>query len=140
FTAKMTGIWQDVYRRGDEDGSDVDEDLYGGFIGNADRRQLNRLRSLSPEALAMARTGFEDRRLDELLFRYRARNFPQTLTSDEALRWREHCAARLVSGADGARTAAALLDDIARLSAGADARAQAVLGALREYVAAVLPV
>ena len=130
---KMTGIWQEVYRRENEGGSDVDEDLYDGFIGNADRRQLNRLRSLAPESLAVARTGFDDSRLDELLFRYRARNFPETLTLDEMERWREHCAARLVSGADGARTAAALLSEITRLSEKADARGSTVLGALREY-------
>jgi len=33
--------------------------------------------------------------LPELLFRYRARNFPQSLTEAETARWREHCRAKL---------------------------------------------
>jgi exodeoxyribonuclease-1 len=34
---------------------------------------------------------FEDRRLPEVFFRYRARNFPESLNPDENARWREHC-------------------------------------------------
>jgi exodeoxyribonuclease-1 len=66
---------------------DVDEDLYGGFVGNGDRRRLNQLRALSPEELAKDRTGFDDGRLDEILFRYRARNWPELLNEEETERW-----------------------------------------------------
>ena len=126
LTAKMSTVWREVYRQPSSDTPDVDEDLYGGFISNADRRQLNRARSLAPQALATARFSFEDGRLDELLLRYRARNFPETLTTDEAQQWREHCAARL-AGVDGWQ------QQLADLRAGADARGQAVLAALSEY-------
>ncbi|GIR14560.1 MAG: hypothetical protein CM15mP25_3150 [Gammaproteobacteria bacterium] len=34
---------------------------------------------------------FADQRLPEMLFRYRARNFPDTLSDEEAAQWREHC-------------------------------------------------
>ena len=130
---KMKTVWRDVYRQPQEAASDVDEDLYGGFVGNADRRQLSRARSLTPQALAVARFSFEDVRLDELLFRYRARNFPETLTADETRRWREHCAARLREGAGGAYTLAALLQDIEALAGSADLAGQVVLSQLREY-------
>ncbi|MBS1169640.1 MAG: sbcB [Burkholderiaceae bacterium] len=134
FAAKMASLWPEVYRRPEGDtAADVDQDLYGGFLGNADRRQLNRLRTLAPEVLAAAKPAFDDRRLDELLFRYRARNFPHTLSGDEAERWREHCAARLDEGADGARSRAALLAQIEQLQPAADARGQAALAALRDY-------
>ncbi len=44
----MSAIWSQVYARPKEATPDVDEDLYGGFVGNADRRRLNQLRGLSP--------------------------------------------------------------------------------------------
>ena len=69
--------------------------LYAGFLNDHDRRLGARVRSLAPGALAKERFAFEDARLPELLFRYRARNFPATLSSEERTRWAEHCAARL---------------------------------------------
>ena len=76
----LAGMWPAVFERpAPESTPDVDEDLYGGFIGNEDRRTLQRLRSLSPAQLADKRPAFADKRLDELFFRYRARNFPATL-------------------------------------------------------------
>ena len=44
----MSAIWPEVFSRPLEAVPDVDEDLYGGFVGNADRRRLNQLRILSP--------------------------------------------------------------------------------------------
>jgi exodeoxyribonuclease-1 len=38
---------------------------------------------------------FDDPRLPELLFRYRARNFPETLTGEERQRWYGFCQQRL---------------------------------------------
>lgn len=66
---------------------DPDLQLYAGFPGDADRRQLDRLRTLSPSELATQRPHFEDPRLQELLFRYRARNWPDTLSAEERARW-----------------------------------------------------
>ncbi len=126
LAAKMATIWREVYRQPPAEAPDVDEDLYGGFVGNNDRRQLNRVRALTPQALATARVSFEDGRLEELLFRYRARNFPDILTPEEAQQWREHCAARL-AGIEG------WLQQLDVLRVGVDARGQAVLDALRDY-------
>src|SRR5690606_5719576 len=47
----MAGIWPGVFERATSGPVDVDEDLYGGFIGNEDRRTLQRLRTLTPEQL-----------------------------------------------------------------------------------------
>lgn len=71
----MSAIWPELFNRPKADTPDVDEDLYGGFVGHADRRRLNQLRELSPAELAVSRVGFDDDRLAELVFRYRARNF-----------------------------------------------------------------
>ena len=66
---------------------DVDAALYDGFIDDADRRLFPQVRSTPPEALGLANFPFRDPRLPELLFRYRARNWPATLTHEERVRW-----------------------------------------------------
>ena len=135
----MSGIWPVVFARPADPPPDVDEDLYGGFVGPGDRRRLNQLRALAPDKLAAARHSFDDRRLDELVFRYRARNFPASLSKDEAALWNEHRAARLFEGAGGARTVDALFNTIDALSEQADERGQAILGALYDYAEMIAP-
>lgn len=138
--AATAGLWDKVFRRTPPaQAVDVDEDLYGGFVGNEDRRTLQRLRELSPEALAESRPAFEDDRLDELLFRYRARNFPATLNDDERQRWLQHCAARLHDGAGGATTLAQFFQQIDDLAESADDRQQALLEALYDYGESIAP-
>ena len=135
----MSAIWPEVFSRPKEATPDVDEDLYGGFVGNADRRRLNQLLELSPAELAFNRTGFDDDRLAELVFRYRARNFPDTLSPEDSERWEAHRAARLLEGEGGARSVDALLAAIDVLSETADERAEEVLGALHEYAEMIVP-
>ncbi|NMM05044.1 exodeoxyribonuclease I [Polaromonas sp.] len=135
----MSEIWPAVFQRPKDAAPDVDEDLYGGFIGNADRRRLNQLRALSPAELAHSRSGFDDERLEELLFRYRARNFAETLNPEETQRWEAHRAARLLEGAGGARNVDALFAEIDTLSESADERGEAILGALYDYVESIAP-
>ncbi|PPE69302.1 exodeoxyribonuclease I [Caldimonas thermodepolymerans] len=134
--ATMAGIWPDVYARpGPAEAADVDEDLYGGFIGNEDRRRLQRLRTMTPEQLAERPPSFDDERLEELFFRYRARNFPETLSDAERERWLQHCHARLHEGAGGALSLQAYFERIDELgeAMAEDERAQEILGALYEY-------
>lgn len=136
----LSALWREVHQRPTEAAADVDEDLYGGFIGNGDRRQLTQLRSLPPQALAQASVAFDDARLIEILFRYRARNFPDTLTPEEAQHWEEHRAARLFEGAGGARTIAQLFEQIDQLQEDADdERTQDILGALYDYAEMIAP-
>lgn len=61
--------------------------LYEGFIPNKDKAKLDHARHLSPQALADYTPGFQDTRLEDLLFRYRARNYPDTLNANELARW-----------------------------------------------------
>jgi hypothetical protein len=68
--------------------TDPDLMIYaGGFFPDADRRQMDQLRRLSPQALAQARFNFRDPRLETMLFRYRARNWPETLSQEEREEW-----------------------------------------------------
>jgi exodeoxyribonuclease-1 len=118
---------------------DVDEDLYGGFVSKEDRRQLESIRMQKPAALTGKRVSFEDERLNELLLRYRARNFPETLSEEEMQIWEAHRAARLFEGAGGARTIDQLFQEIDALSETADERAEAILGALYDYAEMIAP-
>ena len=79
--------------------SDPELMLYsGGFIPEADRRTLKRLLALAPAALGAESPVFEDSRLAELLFRYRARNWPETLSADERERGEAFRLERLEDG------------------------------------------
>jgi exodeoxyribonuclease-1 len=135
----MNAIWEQVYHRDYADGLDVDQDLYNGFIGNTDRRLLQNLIEYAPEKLARAAPQFQDARLDELLFRYRARNFPELLNDDEADQWQQLRVSRFYEGSGDALT----LDDyfavIDRLSDNASERDQQVLDALYEYAEQIVP-
>ncbi|MFL6672618.1 MAG: exodeoxyribonuclease I [Massilia sp.] len=136
----MATVWAQVFQRPAANvDTDVDQDLYGGFVSNGDRRKLEALRAETPGQLAAARPTFEDERLVELLFRYRARNFPQTLSAADMQRWEEHRAARLFDGAGGARTIEQLFGEIDVLSETADERAEEILGALYDYAESIAP-
>jgi exodeoxyribonuclease-1 len=136
----LAGMWPEVFDRpAPERPPDVDEDLYGAFLVNEDRRMLQRLRALDPRALAVKRPAFADSRLDELLFRYRARNFPETLGVAEQAQWHEHCNARLCHATGGVLGLAAFEERIAALEPAADARGLRILQALRAYAAQIAP-
>jgi len=71
--------------------ADPDQNLYGGgFFSDRDRSLMDDIHDMSTTALAKNRMQFEDPRLPEMLFRYRARNWPQTLSQTERNRWNEY--------------------------------------------------
>ncbi|PJK10921.1 exodeoxyribonuclease I [Lysobacteraceae bacterium NML08-0793] len=84
--------------------SDADGALYEGFIPESDKRLMAQVRATAPEKLAGSGIRFRDARLDELLFRYRARNWPQTLNFEEQARWYDFRRARLLDGTPSALT------------------------------------
>ena len=43
---------------------------------------------------------FDDKKFATLLFRYRARNWPHTLSQDEPATWRQYCQNKLMHGED----------------------------------------
>jgi exodeoxyribonuclease-1 len=135
----MQGVWREVYARPAPAAADVDEDLYGGFVGNEDRRKLERLRRLPGEQLAGQRVGFDDPRLEEIFFRYRARNFPDTLSAQDNARWVDHCSARLHEGAGGSTTLADFFERIDQLNEDADERGQEILSSLYDYAEQIAP-
>jgi len=88
---------------GFETESDPDLMIYqGGFFSDEDKHKMIRIRSMTPEQLAVSTLTFSDPRLPEMLFRYRARNYPESLNSEEQERWRQFCIDRLSGRKPGA--------------------------------------
>ncbi|MFK3650764.1 exodeoxyribonuclease I [Lysobacter enzymogenes] len=116
--------------------SDADASLYDAFIGDGDKRLFRTVRATAPEELARTAFDFRDARLPELLFRYRARNWPQTLSADERERWDQYRRHRL-DGESGlseysfARFAEELRQ--MRAAAGEDGAKQALLDRLEDW-------
>ena len=90
--SEFTQHLQSVYRGGPKT-TDLNPDtaLYGAFVPNSDRTLIQEVQESSPAELRDRRFAFTDRRLPELLFRYRARNWPEILTDREQATWQEHC-------------------------------------------------
>lgn len=116
--------------------TDPDRMLYGGgFFSAADKRTMELMRAASPEALGQQTFVFEDARLPEMLFRYRARNYPDTLSAAEHAQWGEFRLQRITEPeASGALGMEAYQDRVeALLQEQRPAAEGAVLEALLEY-------
>jgi len=83
--------------------TDPDRMLYsGGFFSDQDRRTMDAVRAADPETLAQQSFAFADARLPEMLFRYRARNYPATLAAAEQAQWNEYRFQRITEPDAGA--------------------------------------
>lgn len=82
--------------------SDPDASLYsGGFFSDNDKRKMELIRSAEPDMLKTLSIPFEDSRLAEMLFRYRARNWPDSLSEDEQEQWLQYRQQRLADETSG---------------------------------------
>lgn len=71
--------------------NDPDAQLYsGGFFSRDDEQRITTIRQTASGQLADLHFNFDDPRLHELLYRYRARNFPETLTTEEREEWNRY--------------------------------------------------
>ena len=76
----------------DAPAEDPDFMIYsGGFFGEEDKRAMAQIRAAHPAQLAQWQQPLRDPRLSEMLFRYRARNFPDSLGAQERQRWQAYC-------------------------------------------------
>lgn len=96
--------------------TDPDLMIYGGgFFSDKDKRLMTDIHNTTPAELGNQTWSFEDKRLPEMLLRYRARNYPETLNADEQGQWLEHCRARLLEGEGGHRNLASFYAEITQL-------------------------
>lgn len=130
----------EVFARNPWDGQecrDPDLMLYGGgFFSDQDKRRMETIRAMSPEKLAGFDPEFDDPRLPEMLFRYRARNWPQSLNAEERTRWDDYRRRRLTDPeGGGSLTLEQFFQRIDALEAEPDrpASQREVLASLRAY-------
>ncbi len=98
LSERIQEAFKPVYSAAPED---PDQSLYsGGFFSTNDKDKMQIIRRTRPEELGDLSLNFEDERLDEMLFRYRCRNYPNTLFMDEIERWNSFRIHRMTS-ADG---------------------------------------
>jgi exodeoxyribonuclease-1 len=70
---------------------DPDHALYsGGFFSSTDKELMTQIVNSDVKELTELSLPFEDERLHTLLFRYRARNVPQSLSEPEVERWQRY--------------------------------------------------
>ena len=70
---------------------DPEQALYsGGFFSSSDKSLMQQVVNASVADLTDLSLPFEDERLHTLLFRYRARNAPQSLNESEIERWQRY--------------------------------------------------
>jgi len=78
------------------DQTDPDLMIYSGFLGPIDKKLLEEVRMSTEIELAEKEFHFVDSRLPEMLFRYKARNFPSSLNEEEQDKWENYRAAKLL--------------------------------------------
>jgi len=92
-----------VYSGSFKDPTDPDLMLYGGdFIEKHDRKILDKIRETEPEKIK-SHYSFGDLRLNEMVFRYRARNYSHVLSQEEQEKWKSFRSRRL-RNLDGGNT------------------------------------
>jgi exodeoxyribonuclease I len=102
FVDKIATVFNKPYADSDAI-FNVDLALYsGGFFSAVDREFMTKIRHTAPEELAIFSFPYNDARLPEMLFRYRARNYPNTLTIEEWVKWQIFCVEKFTKLENGA--------------------------------------
>jgi len=70
--------------------TDVDRMIYGGFFPRKDKETMDYIGRSDIEQLDPNSFSFQDVRCPELLFRCRARSFPDALNDEERIKWEQH--------------------------------------------------
>lgn len=118
----------------------VDSQLYDNFIDNADKNVMSAVRVATPDELDSFGPSFQDQRLKALLPLYKARNYPNALSSEERETWERFCMQRLTAGGQQSRLAKyfARLQELA-VAPGTTKNQQYALEELRLYGESIIP-
>jgi exodeoxyribonuclease-1 len=114
--------------------------LYEGFFGQQDKTGMSVVRAAGKDEIGMLDIQFSDERLARLLPLYKARNYRDTLTTEDREAWEKFRFNKLMSG--GAKSLAAKyfarLSELAERSGLTDQQ-QYLLGELQLYGESILP-
>ncbi|WP_037411692.1 exodeoxyribonuclease I [Silanimonas lenta] len=134
FVARLVDVMaaERPFPPGDADGA-----LYDGFPPEADKRLFPRIRSAAPADLPGLATRLTDPRYRELLFRYQARNWPESLDPAQREAWDAWRRERFADPEGQEGSLAAFRSELAEARArAATAEAQALLDALEDWTRA----
>jgi len=122
-----------IYGNGPNDAThDADGALYDGFVVESDRAICSDVVGRLLEGVASPDATFSDGRLNELLFRLRARRDESSLSASERVRWRHWLRSKLIDGGDTVMTLRKFRMTLDRLDAPAD-----LMVALRQHADAI---
>lgn len=113
--------------------SDVEDKLYDSFTPKSDQVKIRLVAAADSTGLADLHPNFTDERLDELLFRYKARQYPTSLSESEEKRWQKFRRAKLE------RELPAYLSELSKL-ASSPAADQFILEELQLWAESIAPV
>ena len=126
-----------VFSRNQQETHDTDPELMlysGGFLGNEDKALMQQIRHSDPCLMGQFESALQDQRLPTLLFRYRARNFPESLNQLETASWKQHCVDILTSEVGGIPYCKAVLDKTRNLQDSVTADKQDILMKVEKYI------
>lgn len=85
-----------------DDDLDVDQQIYNGFFSNNDKSRFEEIKKTESiyllDYLKENKSKFEDKRIEEMLFRYICRNFETDLDDETLQKWDEFCKNRILDG------------------------------------------
>ena len=118
--------------------TDPDLMIYSGaFFSDVDRDLMEILRATRPNDLGRLDLPFRDGRLQEMFFRYRARNYPDTLNQADKERWRNFRKGKILAGETIARFEKEMKKAWQKVSKECDEKSreksEAVLNELQDY-------
>jgi len=114
--------------------ADAEAQLYDAFVPDVDKLRIEAVRNADAAALADFHPEFRDERLPALLLRYKARNFPRTLSEDEQQQWETWRAERLNTRLPR------FVKDLQRLGASSDEAQQFLLQELQLWAENIVPI
>jgi exodeoxyribonuclease-1 len=132
-------VIMDAARGPYSDAGNVDGQLYDGFLGGSDNNLMPKLCAADPAEIAAYADKFHDKRMQKMVPLYKARNFPDSLTSEERAIWDKHCYERLLGGGQGSALAK-YFDRLGELAASADESKRFILEELQLYGQAIMPI
>lgn len=113
---------------------DCECQLYDGFIPDSDKAKMAAVRGRSAEQLKGFDPGFSDKRLQQLLIRYKARNYPTSLSDAERAEWENYRSERLKTALPG------FIKELQKAAAErTDPAEQYVIEELQLYAESILP-
>lgn len=138
FATKLANLFQ---RKGEyAQVDDPDFQLYDSFVSDKDKTKLRVVRAADQKGIADLEIAFADERLQALLPRYKARNFPKSLSGSDRQLWEEYRATRIMQGVPGQLSAEQYVRRLNQLASdNKTEQVQYLLEELRLYAESIMP-